>query len=122
VSRPERGEIEQILRDAGFALSADSRLDADAQLGTVTEAFRITSGELRLLEAAARYDGSKEIARALGLRLKTVNVGIQRLMDKLEVHSRARLIARAFVLGLLRIERLIEVEPSQRVFRRPPGM
>ena len=61
----------------------------------------VTSREAEILEFLARGETPKVIARELSISPKTVGTHIQNLFGKLDVHSRAQLVARAYMLGLV---------------------
>jgi DNA-binding NarL/FixJ family response regulator len=61
---------------------------------------RLTERELQVLQLLAEGGRQKEIAQRLSISPKTVGTHIQNLLGKLDVHSRAELVARAFALGL----------------------
>jgi DNA-binding CsgD family transcriptional regulator len=76
---------------------------ATALNGIASLTIEITPRESEVLQALATYDGSKEIGIALGITSKAVDDHLQRLMQKLDVHSRHRLLVRAIGLGLLKV-------------------
>jgi DNA-binding CsgD family transcriptional regulator len=96
-----QNEVEGCLREKGYGVLRHGGLPQDAEFGTVTVAIKITPRQREVLEALAVYDGSKEIAAALGVTTKVVDDHIQRLMEKLDVHSRHRLLVKALALRLL---------------------
>jgi len=61
----------------------------------------ITRREEDVLSFLARGERPKVIARELSISVKTVGTHIQNLFGKLGVHSRAELVARAYLLGLV---------------------
>jgi DNA-binding NarL/FixJ family response regulator len=63
--------------------------------------LRLTEREREVLDLLAEGRVQKEIAADLSISPKTVGTHIQKLLAKLDVHSRAELVARAFRLGLV---------------------
>ena len=61
----------------------------------------LTEREQEVLRLLANGTRQKEIALELSISPKTVGTHIQNLLGKLGVHSRAELVARAYVLGLV---------------------
>jgi DNA-binding NarL/FixJ family response regulator len=61
----------------------------------------ITDREREILELLAEGRSPKEVAGALSISPKTVATHVQNLLVKMGVHSRAALVARVYVLGLL---------------------
>src|SRR5207249_542031 len=90
-----QAELGRFLRDGGYAVLGRADRVLEQQLGTVSAVLGITRRELEVLESLATYDSSKEIARALSITVKTVDDHVERLLEKLEVHSRHRLILRS---------------------------
>jgi DNA-binding NarL/FixJ family response regulator len=66
-----------------------------------TSTARLTGREREVLTLLAAGVRQKEIAMRLSISVKTVGTHIQNLLGKLEVHSRAELVARAYMLGLI---------------------
>jgi DNA-binding NarL/FixJ family response regulator len=64
-------------------------------------ASTLTHREEEILALLTRGSTSKAIAQELSISLKTLSTHIQNLFGKLGVHSRAELVARAFLLGLV---------------------
>jgi len=60
----------------------------------------LTNREQQVLERLCSGEGTSEIARKLGVSVTTVRNHLQRLMNKLGVHTRSEAIALAFRLGL----------------------
>ena len=69
------------------------------------QAPTLTRREDQILTLLTRGRSSKEIARELSISPKTVATHVQNLLGKLDVHSRAELVARAYLLGLVEPER-----------------
>jgi DNA-binding NarL/FixJ family response regulator len=61
----------------------------------------VTPREEEILQFLTRGETPKVIARELSISPKTVGAHIQNLFGKLDVHSRAELVARAYMLGLV---------------------
>jgi len=61
----------------------------------------LTRREDEILALLTRGHTQKEIAQVLSISPKTVATHIQNLLGKLDVHSRAELVARAYLLGLV---------------------
>jgi DNA-binding response OmpR family regulator len=73
----------------------------------------LTRREEEILALLTRGHTQKEIAQALSISPKTVATHIQNLLGKVDVHSRAELVARAYLLGL--------VEPEGRPLTAAPA-
>ncbi len=67
----------------------------------VNGAPHITGREREVLDLLAEGARHKEIAQRLSISPKTVATHIQNLLGKVGVHSRAELVARAYLLGLV---------------------
>lgn len=105
-------------RAAGLLIGADASLakpvDADELLALVRKylspsqtlnhgeraARELTKREREILELLAQGLGQKEIAQTLVISEKTVATHIQRILEKLGVHSRAQAVAFAHRSGL----------------------
>jgi DNA-binding CsgD family transcriptional regulator len=98
-----QAEIEECLRSQRFPILRDARLEIDTRIGTVSAMVKITPRELEVLSALVQYDYAWEMAPHLGISPKAVDNHIQRLMEKLEVGSRHRLVARAVEIGLIAV-------------------
>jgi DNA-binding NarL/FixJ family response regulator len=61
--------------------------------------LQLTRREIEILDLLVEGRGQKEIAAQLTISQKTVATHIQNLLGKFGVHSRAELIARAYLLG-----------------------
>jgi DNA-binding response OmpR family regulator len=61
----------------------------------------LTGREAEILGLLTSGWSQKAIARELSISPKTVGTHIQNLLGKLDVHSRAELVARAYLLGLV---------------------
>ncbi len=73
----------------------------------------LTRREDQILRMLTRGHSQKQIARELSISPKTVATHIQNLLGKLDVHSRAELVARAYLLGL------VEPEAGRRLTAAP---
>ena len=62
---------------------------------------KLTPREQDVLRLLARGRGQKEIARELSISFKTVGTHIQNLLGKTGAHSRAEVVARAYLMGLV---------------------
>jgi NarL family two-component system response regulator YdfI len=82
-----------------LAHAARSASSARPQDGTGDQ--RLTERELQVLEAVARGDRSKEIARDLRIAERTVRAHLTSIFNKLGVDSRASAVAVAMERGLL---------------------
>jgi DNA-binding NarL/FixJ family response regulator len=65
---------------------------------------KLTQREEEILGLLTRGHSQKEIALELMISPKTVGTHIQNLFGKFDVHSRAELVARAYILGLAESE------------------
>lgn len=75
--------------------------------------MRLTEREREVLDLLAGGARQKEVALRLSISPKTVATHIQNLLGKLGVHSRAELVARAYMLGLVgRPEGALREEPT----------
>jgi DNA-binding NarL/FixJ family response regulator len=79
----------------GTAFSPDVRSSMRSALR------RPTPRELEILALLAAGDGNIEIARRLGLRVKTVESQLRRLFDRYDVASRSSLVHLARLQGWL---------------------
>lgn len=61
----------------------------------------LTEREYEVLSLLAKGARPKEVAQQLSISPKTVGTHIQNLLGKVGVHSRAELVARAYMLGLV---------------------
>jgi two-component system nitrate/nitrite response regulator NarL len=61
----------------------------------------LTQREYEVLSLLAEGTRPKEVAQRLSISPKTVGTHIQNLLGKVGVHSRAELVARAYMLGLV---------------------
>ena len=78
--------------DMAFALELQRLDGAQAGRAHAEKLARLTSREREVLELAARGLHAKEIAAALGISPRTVEVHKTRLMEKLEVRNIAELV------------------------------
>jgi DNA-binding NarL/FixJ family response regulator len=76
-------------------------------------ADNLTRREAEILRFLTRGRSQKQIAQELSISAKTVATHIQNLLGKLDVHSRAELVARAYLLGL------VEPEAGRRLAAAP---
>jgi DNA-binding NarL/FixJ family response regulator len=73
-----------------------------AQHGTLPRsAGLLTTREREVAQLVARGLTNRQVAEALVVTEKTVANHVQRVLDKLEVHSRSQLAARAAEFGLV---------------------
>ena len=72
---------------------------------------RLTDREHEVLGLLAEGARQKEVAHRLSISPKTVATHIQNLLGKLGVHSRAELVARAYLLGLVGRATVAREEP-----------
>jgi NarL family two-component system response regulator YdfI len=96
-----RGEmlVQPEIMERILAHAARSASSARPQDGTGDQ--RLTERELQVLEAVARGDRSKEIARDLRIAERTVRAHLTSIFNKLGVDSRASAVAVAMERGLL---------------------
>lgn len=78
--------------DTGFALEQQRIDGAEVGRAQKEKLARLTSREREVLEHAARGLHAKEIAAALGISSRTVEVHKTRIMEKLEVRNIAELV------------------------------
>jgi DNA-binding NarL/FixJ family response regulator len=78
--------------------TADGRPEAD---GDAAGSWRLTERELQVLGLLAQGLTQKAIAAELYISPKTVATHIQRILTKLDVHSRAEAVAVAYRLGIV---------------------
>jgi RNA polymerase sigma factor (sigma-70 family) len=78
--------------DAAYALERQRIEGARIHRSADAKLARLTSREREVLELAARGLHAKEIAEALGISPRTVEVHKSRIMDKLEVRNIAELV------------------------------
>ena len=68
---------------------------------TKTNAGRLTSREMEVLQLVAEGSANKQVAAALGISIKTVEKHRQHLMDKLNLHETAGLTRYAIAQGII---------------------
>jgi DNA-binding NarL/FixJ family response regulator len=78
-----------------------SRRAARGRIAPVDAVPHLTRRENEVLRLLARGRAQKEIAQELSISSKTVGTHIQNLLGKTGVHSRAEVVARAYVLGIV---------------------
>jgi DNA-binding NarL/FixJ family response regulator len=66
---------------------------------------RLTPRQREVLQLIAEGSTSREIARALGISVKTVETHRARLMERLDVHDIAGLVRRAIEMGLVELRK-----------------
>ncbi len=91
------GELVARVRRAIIRSTVAQELDE----GPAGDLFRLTAREQRVLALLARGLSQKEIAAGLFISPKTVATHIQRILGKLDVHSRAQAVAAAHRFGLV---------------------
>ena len=77
----------------------------DERSAIATRLATLTSRETQILEGVARGLGNHQIAKEIGISEKTVRNNVSRLLEKLDVHTRARVIVVAREAGFGRAER-----------------
>jgi DNA-binding NarL/FixJ family response regulator len=77
------------------------RVDAESSVGHPTDTLTMREREVLRLLALGRTQ--REIAQQLGISDKTVSSHLQRVLEKLRVHSRAHAVAVAYQDGLVRL-------------------
>lgn len=113
--------VEAIDRAAGMLIGGDDYLvkpiDPDellARLGRLLERSRawtkpsavdLTDREIQVLQLIAEGLPPSEVARRLVIAPKTVSSHVQRILAKLDVHTRAQAVAVAYEFGLIRVLR-----------------
>lgn len=83
--------------DAAFALERERSHAAAARQEAARKLALLTAREREVLEHAARGLHAKEIARALGISARTVEVHKTRIMEKLDVRNIGELVRFALV-------------------------
>jgi len=83
------------------ALSGDGPAADPASARRPAGAFDLTSREREVAHLAAQGLSNRRIAEVLVIAEKTAANHLQNALDKLDVHSRAQLAARAVELGLV---------------------
>lgn len=78
--------------EAAFALEERRAGAAEQRKDMLQKLERLTSREREVLEEAAKGRHAKEIAAALGISVRTVEVHKMRIMDKLEVRNLGELV------------------------------
>jgi RNA polymerase sigma factor (sigma-70 family) len=78
--------------ETSFGLEQHKAGKAERRRAAADRLARLTSREREVLEHAARGLHAKEIAAALGISVRTVEVHKTRIMDKLEVRNIAELV------------------------------
>jgi non-specific serine/threonine protein kinase len=87
--------------DAAAGSDSDVAAAAPASARRASAAFELTRREREVAQLAAQGLSNRRIAEVLVITEKTVANHLQHALDKLEVHSRAQLAARAVELGLV---------------------
>jgi DNA-binding NarL/FixJ family response regulator len=93
--------ISEIVRAIRTVASGGTAFSTDAQTSMRKALRRPTARELEILALIAAGDGNGEIARRLGLRVKTVESQLRRLFDRYDVTSRSGLVHLAMLQGWL---------------------
>lgn len=83
--------------DTAFAIEEQRASSAQARSADLQRLGKLTAREREVLELAARGLHAKEIAAALGISPRTVEVHKSRIMDKLEVRNIGELVRFAVV-------------------------
>ncbi len=83
--------------DTSFSLEERRATIAERRRATEAKLARLTSREREVLEHVARGLHAKEIAAALGISVRTVEVHKTRIMDKLQVRNIGELVRFALV-------------------------
>jgi len=91
---------ELVARVGRFISRPDPPANGGAGNGQTNSGPRLTEREQQILARLAHGAQQKEIAQQLSISPKTVATHIQNLLRKLDTHSRAELVARAWVLNL----------------------
>ena len=95
-----RARAELVARVGRFIGRPDPPANGGAANGQSSSGPRLTEREQQILARLAHGAQQKEIAEQLSISPKTVATHIQNLLRKLDTHSRAELVARAWVLNL----------------------
>jgi len=82
--------------DTAFALESERLGDAELRRADADKLARLTAREREVMEQAVAGKHAKEIAAALGISPRTVEVHKMRIMEKLEVRNIAELVRLRF--------------------------
>lgn len=93
--------IDEIVRAIRTVASGGTAFSSEVRSSMRTALRRPTARELDILVLLAAGDGNLEIARRLGLRVKTVESQLRRLFDRYDVASRSGLVHLALLQGWL---------------------
>jgi non-specific serine/threonine protein kinase len=92
--------------EAGAAMSLRATLDLATSVASIAvpaaprdDASPLTSRQRQVAALVARGDTNRQIARALGITEKTVEMHLSQIMSRLEVHNRAQVAAHAVRAG-----------------------
>lgn len=102
-SQSERRRLTEHLRANGFCVDTGD-LPHAAMLATVRGEIELTTRQRELVHALVTCETPSEIARALGVELKSARESVRSLAKRLGVESRHRLIVRLLEYGLLRVQ------------------
>ena len=69
--------------------------------GAITKKAGLSSREVEVLQLIAEGKANKQVARELGISIKTVEKHRQRLMSKLDLHDTAGLTRYAIAAGII---------------------
>ncbi len=93
--------IAEIVAAIRAVAAGGTSFSSDVRRSMRTALRRPTARELEILVLLAAGDGNIEIARRLGLRVKTVESQLRRLFDRYDVESRSGLVHLALQQGWL---------------------
>ena len=82
--------------DTAFALESERLGDAELRRADADKLARLTAREREVMEHAVAGKHAKEIAAALGISPRTVEVHKMRIMEKLQVRNIAELVRLRF--------------------------
>jgi DNA-binding NarL/FixJ family response regulator len=98
----DRAEL--VARVRRFVTRGTLRHESSFDAETARNGPHLTEREQQVLALLAHGAQQKDIGEQLSISPKTVATHIQNLLRKLDAHSRAELVARAWVLNLARID------------------
>lgn len=79
----------------------DLKAKARGELGAKTDATKLSSREMEVLQLVAEGKANKESAELLGISIKTIEKHRQSVMEKLNIHDTAGLTRYAIAAGII---------------------